>query len=120
VNFTYPPVLSAGLELAKPGWSGAVQEQKAKKAANGAAPKKFHATVAGRKVIGAEAVTTRAGSFDAWKIEYDLSGQSQYGSDFAFHIVEYFVPGTGVVKALASTADGTLYRVTELGAIEKK
>ncbi|WP_211999758.1 hypothetical protein [Chitinophaga sp. HK235] len=71
--------------------------------------------ITNRKVAGKEKITTPAGSWDCYKISYDLAFKMQMmgtGVPMKLNAVEWFAPGFGVVKTLSymdgKEAGGTL------------
>jgi len=81
---------------------------------------RFEVEVTNRKVVGQESVTTAAGTFDAWKVTFDvnfemkgmLSVKNQSSQ------VEWYVPGIGTVKS-ETWRKGKLEGRTELAALQK-
>jgi hypothetical protein len=57
--------------------------------------------IVNRKITGKETVTVKAGTFEAYVIEYDMFTVFEQGlrAGFEKHHKEWFVPGRGLVKA---------------------
>lgn len=75
--------------------------------------------ITNRKVVGKESVVTPAGTFEAWKISYNVD--SKMGIIKAHSsIIEYLSPGNGIVKSETYNEKGVLQGYSLLTKIEKK
>jgi hypothetical protein len=75
-----------------------------------------------RKVDAKENVTTPAGSWDAYLISYEANMRTKMagiGIPFTFHVKEWFVPGTGIVKSESYSKNGKLVGSTMITSITK-
>jgi len=66
-----------------------------------------------RKVINKESITTPAGTWDCWKITYDMKFKAStaplnIGIPFNMLVTEWFCPGFGIVKSETYTKNGKL------------
>ncbi|SEW56061.1 TapB family protein [Chitinophaga arvensicola] len=78
-------------------------------------------TIANRKVVANEKVTTPAGSWDCFKISYDLNFEMKMmgrGIPMKFNAVEWFAPDFGPVKT-SSSKDGKEMGGTMIAAVKK-
>lgn len=78
-------------------------------------------TIANRKVIGREDVTTPAGTWNCFKITYDLNFEMKMmgkGIPMKFNAVEWFAPDFGPVKT-SSSKDGKEMGGTMITAVKK-
>jgi hypothetical protein len=122
-NLEYPATPVAGAALA----DGQVRVRMTMKDAPPGMPSnlttsQFELKLTDRKVVGPESVTTPAGTFEAWKIEYDANGEmaSVVNTRFTSHVTEWYVPGTGVVKSSSAGRDGKVNSTSELIAFARK
>lgn len=77
-----------------------------------------------RKVSAKEKVTTAAGSWDCWKIDYDAKFKASMavmniGVPFNFQVTEWFAPGFGVVKSETRNKNGKLMGSSMITLIKK-
>ncbi|MCC8034338.1 MAG: hypothetical protein LIO77_00170 [Rikenellaceae bacterium] len=72
----------------------------------------------GRQIEGSEEVTTPAGTFDATKITFSLQVEEN-GEKSTYRGVEWYTPGSGVVRSEIYDNDRNLLDYTVLTAIEK-
>lgn len=83
----------------------------------------FDVQVTNRKVEGKESVTTRAGTFDAWKITYDTSFEMKGALPMAIRSqgthVEWYAPELGTTVKSESSRKGKLQSSTELKKLER-
>lgn len=79
-------------------------------------------TLANRVVEGKEKVTTPAGSWDAYKISYEGQMKTMIGGigiPINFKIIEWFVPGFGIVKTESYSKNDKLMGSTLVTSIKK-
>lgn len=81
--------------------------------------------VINRKVNGKETVTTPAGTWEAYKINYNSLFKVEVGSTgrgipMNFKITEWFVPGFGIVKSETSNNNGKLVGSSQLTSLKLK
>lgn len=84
----FPPDLSVGQELA----DGELNIQ-----INMGIPLKMSIIVTDRKVEAKETITTEAGTFDCYKLTYNM--QMKVGMRMEFEIVEWYAKGVGMVRS---------------------
>jgi hypothetical protein len=70
-----------------------------------------------RTVTSKDEITTAAGSFPCYKIEYDLKMKMLMGKNM--HVEEYFAEGIGMVSSKTYNAKGKLMSSTELTRFDK-
>jgi hypothetical protein len=81
--------------------------------------------VLNRKVEGKETVTTPAGTWEAYKINYNSLFKVEVGSTgrgipMNFKITEWFVPGYGIVKSETYNNNGKLVGSSQLTSLKLK
>jgi hypothetical protein len=77
-----------------------------------------------RKVEGKESVTTPAGTWDAYKIMAESNFKASFGNTgaglpFNLRMVEWYVPGFGVVKTETYNKNGKLLGSTQIVSVKK-
>jgi len=78
-------------------------------------------TISDRTVTGKESLTTPAGNWDCLKISYKMVMKVKIGIGIPtrFNVVEWFVPGFGIVKTADYNKKGKLIGYTELTMLKK-
>jgi hypothetical protein len=77
-----------------------------------------------RRVENKESVTTPAGTWDCWKIAYDMKFKAStaplnIGIPFNMQITEWFAPGFGIVKTETYNKNGKLMGSTLITSVKK-
>ena len=80
-------------------------------------PVTYKVKITNRKVIGIESVTVPAGTFDCYKISYDIQAKGLFKKKYT--IVEYFSEGVGKVKNENYTQKGKLSSSSQLVQMKK-
>jgi hypothetical protein len=70
-----------------------------------------------RKITGEDEITTTAGTFPCYKMEYDVKLKMLVGK--SMHIEEYYAEGIGMVSSKTYNAKGKLLGSTELTRFDK-
>lgn len=83
---------------------------------SGDLPMTLSTDVTNRKVEGKETITTKAGSFDCYKISYDIQIKMVMGR--SMHGVEWITKDHGVIKTESYNKNGKLIGSSELTAIK--
>ncbi|MFH2094462.1 MAG: hypothetical protein ABIJ16_02085 [Bacteroidota bacterium] len=73
--------------------------------------------ITNRKVESEEQITVPAGTFTAWKISYDVETKMMF--KVKMHAVEYWVPGTGVVRTENYNEKGKLVDYSVMSSLSK-
>lgn len=73
--------------------------------------------VTNRKVIGKESVTTPAGTFECYKISYDIATKMMI--NMKTKATEWYARGTGLIKSETYSTDGKLMGSNVLTSIKK-
>ena len=110
-NLTLPQAPTAGQKLPP-----ATITAKGRDRSSGVLMANADVRITNRQVEGQSSITTQMGTFNAWKITHDLesrSGSMGISIPFAISSVEYFVPGTGIVRS-ESYRKGKLMGYSEL------
>lgn len=77
-----------------------------------------------RKVEGKESVTTSAGTWECWKIKYDMKFKAStmplnIGIPFNMQVTEWFAPGFGIVKSETYNKSGKLMGSSAITSVNK-
>lgn len=111
-DLQYPETLEAGMNLNDANITFQVKN-------NGFAVITININITNRKVEGKESVVTPAGTFETWKISYNVD--SKIGMIKAHsRIIEYLSLGNGIVKSETYNNKGALQGYSLLTKIEKK
>ncbi|MCC6459000.1 MAG: hypothetical protein IT260_00925 [Saprospiraceae bacterium] len=96
-NLAYPAVLSPGLALP----DGAFRVKFLSTKENVDLTGTMDMTMTNRKVVGKEKITTPAGTFEAWKINFESKNYLKVliPIRFEFTAIEWYVPGFGPIKS---------------------
>jgi hypothetical protein len=118
ISLKYPSNMSAGMDL-KPDLTYDVFENKGGKTAEGDG--QVSITIKNRKVVGAETIQVKAGSWKCTKIIYDFTVRFAVGAmgfPINLKVTEWFNPEVGVVKSETWTKK-KMESFSEITAISK-
>ncbi len=74
-------------------------------------------SVTNRKVVGIETITTPAGTFECYKISYDLATKMMIS--VKTKATEWYAKGTGLIKSESYSTDGKILSSNVLNSIKK-
>jgi hypothetical protein len=74
-------------------------------------------TVTNRKVVGIETITTPAGTFECYKISYDMATKMMI--NVKTKATEWYAKGTGLIKSESYSTDGKILSTNVLTSIKK-
>lgn len=84
---------------------------------NGTSIMNMSIAVTNRKVIGTESLTTPAGTFECYKISYDVATKMMI--NVKTKATEWYAKGTGLIKSETYSTDGKLLGSSVLTSIKK-
>lgn len=122
-DLTFPAALAAGQKLPDGKMIMTLKMPGAEDAPPGLpTTTRFEVSITNRQVVAQESVTTRAGTFDAYKVTFDSQFEMKGAMPLAIRNttshVEWYVPGIGTVKS-ETWRKGKLEGRTELAELKR-